>query len=277
MFVNEISILYLWDENFTNHNFSKPIEMHATYFSMYLFLAMIVFIKKLITRTGRKGKYLYGAVLLFCVGSMLQLFSRAVCFALLITLIAIVPFYFAPLKRRLWYIVAAIVIIAIPVSIILKQDDLRDRYISEVRQDLSVKKGTSMVVEPRMARWKASLELFKERPLMGYGLGAEKKLLMTKYLEKGFLVSYVNKLNTHNQYINYMIVGGITGLLVLLSYLILGGFHSIKHKDFVFSSFVLLLVVVSFSENIFSTNKGIFFIAFFFPFLWLSGKKAKVD
>ncbi|HKO80644.1 MAG TPA: hypothetical protein VJU78_09620, partial [Chitinophagaceae bacterium] len=65
---------------------------------------------------------------------------------------------------------------------------------------------------------------------------------------------------------------GIFGLIIFLVTLYAGFTSAWLNKDFVGASFMIIISVVSFSENILDVNKGIFFYAFFFSFFVLSGK-----
>jgi O-antigen ligase len=118
-------------------------------------------------------------------------------------------------------------------------------------------------VEPRMQRWICAVDLIKQRPLLGYGTGDEVGLLKQKYYDNNLMVSYHLEFNAHNQYLSTLIKHGIIGLLVFMSaffyYLYLG----VRAKDFIYTSFVILLLVGFFTENILDMNKGIFFFAFF--------------
>ena len=77
---------------------------------------------------------------------------------------------------------------------------------------------------------------------------------------------YLLSLNAHNQYISFMINSGVIGLMIYLGTLGWGYWKSIKNRDILFFSFIVLVTIVSFSEDLLDVNKGIFFYAFFFPF-----------
>jgi hypothetical protein len=52
--------------------------------------------------------------------------------------------------------------------------------------------------------------------------------------------------------------------------LIYGFKASLKNKDVVFISFMLVITIVSFSENILDVDKGVMFYSFFFSFFIFS-------
>ena len=124
-----------------------------------------------------------------------------------------------------------------------------------------------------MARWSLELELIEKFPFTGYGTGSEKDILKEKYFENKFYLSYLLELNAHNQYLSFLINTGIAGLCVYMYVLYFGFEQAIKRKDFLLLSFMIIITVVSVSENILDVNKGILFYAFFYSFFLLSFSK----
>ena len=124
-----------------------------------------------------------------------------------------------------------------------------------------------------MARWSLELELIEKFPFTGYGTGSEKDILKEKYFENKFYLSYLLELNAHNQYLSFLINTGIAGLLLYVYVLYFGFKEAIKRRDFLLLSFMIIIAVVSVSENILDVNKGILFYAFFYSFLLLSISK----
>jgi hypothetical protein len=67
------------------------------------------------------------------------------------------------------------------------------------------------------------------------------------------------------------------GLLIYLYVLYFSFSKAIKWKDFIFLSFLILISVVSISENILGVNKGIFFYSFFLSVFLITGFKEKTN
>src|SRR5204863_3505039 len=87
--------------------------------------------------------------------------------------------------------------------------------------------------------------------------------------EKGLYISYLNEFNAHSEYLSILIKTGIIGLALFIYTLYFGFMSSIRNRDILFLSFMVIITIVSISENILDLNKGIFFYSFFFPFfLW---------
>ncbi|HWJ28287.1 MAG TPA: hypothetical protein VNS32_17210, partial [Flavisolibacter sp.] len=86
-----------------------------------------------------------------------------------------------------------------------------------------------------------------------------------------------NKLNAHNQYLSFLIKGGIIAIAIFLVTLIIGFKKAIRYKSAIFISFLVCISVVSISENILDVNKGIFFYSFFLSFFTVPGLVKPAD
>jgi O-antigen ligase len=98
-------------------------------------------------------------------------------------------------------------------------------------------------------------------------------VLKEKYLDKKLYTSYSLEMNTHNQYLGYLLRAGIFGLAVYLFTLGFGYYTAIKYRDLLFLGFMTIVAITSVSENILEVNKGIFFYSFFFSFFVFANNK----
>lgn len=256
----------LFTTPFMNHNFSQPIGIHATYLSMYAAFSLLVFLYLLITQKKSPVTvfYVFCAVVLFA--GLIQLSSRAVVIAFLMVINFGFTFFLFSGKRRWTFFLITTLLSATTVAIIWNVDSFKTRYVSELKTDLTNNATIVENFEPRLARWDAITEIIKGSPLIGYGTGAEKKLLKEKYYEKQLYISYLNEFNTHNEYLGILVKTGLVGLLLFLYILYTGFAAAIRRKDLLFLSFMILVSVVALSENVIELNKGIFFYAFFLSF-----------
>ena len=259
----------LFTASFMNHNFAEPIGMHATYLSMYVAFSASVFILRLLKAEAMLQRVLYGCCAVVLMAGLLQLSSRAVCFAMVLILLMVFPLFLFTAKRKLIFIGIAAMGLTLVSFTIFHVDTLKERYASELKRDLSPSIQSIEATEPRMIRWKAAMELVRQSPIVGYGSGTEMELLKEKYFERKLFSAYLNQFNAHNEYISLMLKTGIQGLLVYLFVLLYGLVTAWKKRDVLFATFMILLIVASVSENILDLNKGIFFYSFFFMFFLL--------
>lgn len=249
---------------FMNHNFSMPIGIHATYLSVYTAFSMLSFLYLFFREQHLLQKWIYIIAVLVLSAGLLQLSSRTVFIASLFIINFLFPFFFFKGKKRVLFFLTASLVSAITLLLINNVDSFKTRYISELKTDLTDSVMIIENTEPRIARWNATLELVKRSPVIGYGTGAEKELLKEKYFEKGLYISFLNEFNAHNEYLSIAIKTGLLGLALFVYVLYFGFAAALKKRDILFLGFMVLIAVVSVSENLLSLNKGIFFYSFFF-------------
>ncbi len=260
-----LPLSFLFSDNFLNHHFSEPIELHATYFSMYISMALIFLLQMFVKENSSYKKFVLLAGSFILIAALIQLASRSVFMAMGIVACAF-PFFISRAKTRIGFIIAAIIILIGSVLFIEKNIFLKQRYVTDLKQDLDVIASD----EGRLVRWQAIQEIIFKKPFTGYGTGSEKQILKAKYLEKKLYNAYLLGMNTHNQYLGYILRAGIIGLLVYLFTLWFGFYRAIKNRDILFLGFMIIVAIVSVSENILDVNKGIFFYSFFFSFFLFS-------
>ncbi len=257
---------------FMNHNFSLPIEMHATYLSMYVAFSIITLAYVILQEKRRNLNFFYTACILILTMGMLQLSSRAVCIALLLVITIVFPFIAFSGKKRVWFIIIAITMSLLLFFAFLNIDSFKVRYVNELKKDLTQKADLIEITEPRIVRWGLIIDLIKRSPVIGHGQGAEKNLLKEKYFENKLYLSYLNEFNTHNEYLSFLLKTGIIGLALFIFVLYFGTAAAWRKKDLLFLSFLFLIIIVCVSENVLDLNKGIFFYSFFFSVFLLKDK-----
>lgn len=131
-----------------------------------------------------------------------------------------------------------------------------------------IKNGTPEK-QGRLLLWEDVYELIKEKPFLGYGTGSSNKILAQKYKEKGHLLFLENKFNAHNTYLELLLVGGVALLLIYLSILLAILYFGIKRKNFVLTSFFLIISITGLTETLFRVQ-GIVYFSFFFSFLLIN-------
>ncbi|MEO8886931.1 MAG: O-antigen ligase family protein [Mucilaginibacter sp.] len=257
----------IFSQSFTNHNFSAPIDMHATFFSMQIAVALIYLISILVKQKLNRGWYILCAVIL--VIGLIQLCSKSVFVTLLLIVNLGIPYFLLQQKRRLKYLFVALSFTALIGIIIYAVPVLRQRYITDLHTDLS-SSAKGRLLEPRVARWGEAVKLIKQAPLIGHGAGTEVPMLHESFFKQKYYSSFLKNLNAHNQYLSFLFKAGIWGLLVYACTLIYGFRVAVKKHDLLFFTFMLLIALVSVSENLLDVDKGVFFYAFFFSFFMFS-------
>jgi len=268
---NNLPVKTLFSRVFINHNFTDPIHLHATYFSMYVALSVAAFLQLLLGEKKNNYRFLYIVATGILLAGLLQLASRSVLIATILLVIPGFGFFISGRKRRAKFLIITLLLLVVTLFGITRIDSFKKRYIRDFKSDLTQASINNEILEPRIIRWHYVLQLIERSPVVGYGSGSEKRLLKEIYFDKKLYNSYLNELNAHNQYLSITLKTGIAGLAIFLLTLFYGFRKTWQHRDIILAAFMIIITMVCFSENILDVNKGIFFYAFFLSFLVKSG------
>ncbi|GAA3994127.1 hypothetical protein GCM10022210_55290 [Mucilaginibacter dorajii] len=168
---------------------------------------------------------------------------------------------------------AGLLLSALAFVVVLSVSSFKERYLTSLKDDLSAAKpGES--TDPRLARWLIVSDLIKQKPLAGHGSGSEIPLLHDRFYDAKMYSSFLAGLNSHNQYLSFVVKSGIWGLLIYLLTLGYGIKAALKKKDLIFICFMMLIVIVSLSENVLDADKGVMFYSMFFSFLLFTSSES---
>ena len=120
----------------------------------------------------------------------------------------------------------------------------------------------------RLQLWPLALELFKEKPLIGYGGGTEQDLLYEMSQEKKY---DIRKVHAHNQFLSFAIQYGIIGislLLFTLTYIFLKIYSNKEHLLLLFLIFSSMM-----TDSYFNVQQGMIFFTTFGSIILYFSKK----
>lgn len=261
---DHLPLTLIFSTAFVNHNFSEPIDMHATYLSMYACLSLCYFIYQYLQIHDRTTRFLCIVACVVLLAGIIQLGSKTVLTAMLICVNFILPQLISTGKRKALYYAISLSITFILLTAIFSIDIFKTRFVTEFKNDLSAQ-GLPSIPESRMARWQSACKLINRSPVTGYGTGSESAVLNQQYFKDKLYIAYYYNLNTHNQYLSIALEYGYTGLAIFLFSLVFAYYLARKSRNMLFQCFLIILIVAALSENILDSNKGIFFYAFFLP------------
>jgi O-antigen ligase len=274
--VHQLPLVSIFRNAFLNHNFSARIDMHATYFSMYIALAAAAAVYAFFKTETKRNKYLYAFLGIVLMAGLIQLSSRAVLISFALIMNMLVPTFWIEKTKRSVYMILSLVITVSVLFFFTRNDSLKTRFIVGMKEELTQNDAINNLLEPRALRWSSAKQLMLGSPVYGYGSGSEIPLLKEVYYEHQLYNSYLNSLNIHNQYLSMFIKTGALGLLLLLFVLFAGFRRAIQSKDGLFCAFLIIVTTVFFSENVLDGNKGIFFFAFFYSLFYIRRKEAEL-
>ncbi|WP_165805981.1 O-antigen ligase family protein [Marixanthomonas spongiae] len=263
----------LVNENFfLYHRFSKPLNLHAVYFGMYLVFSSSIFLNKF-KNCEKKGKIYIGILLAFLAVGIYLLQSFSVLVAYFIVLLV---FFLFTYKDKLNYIRLGLLALAIllPATLFLNKAKVFKGHVFEytIEDDIHSTNWNSLNI--RLAKWEAALAVVKENNVIfGSGMGCTQNRLNEMYKKKNFTIGYQKKFNTHNEYINYLVELGVLGVLCYLFFLDSGLYISFERNDFLLFTILALIAICGITENILGVNKGIVFFTSLYYLVLLKNEK----
>jgi O-antigen ligase len=258
---------------FINHNFAEPIDMHATFLSMQLVIALVYLISILVKEANKYYRLFYLLCSVILIAGLIQLSSKSVLMVLFIIINIAVPYFIFQGSKRWRFITVSSLLSVVLIAGVLYSSAFRERIINEFKVDLS-KATANETSDGRFARWQVITGLISKKPVVGYGSGSEMGLLQDAFFTHKLYNSYLSKLNAHCEYLSLCLKSGVIGFLIYATTLLWGLVRAFKHKDLLFFTFILLVSIISLSENLLDVDKGIFFYAFFYSFFSFSSKKS---
>ncbi|BAV05570.1 O-antigen ligase [Filimonas lacunae] len=273
--VTGLPLSSLFSKAFINHNFSQPIDLHATYLSMYACLSFTYLLQQLLHTRQRLHQLLYLAACCLLMAGMIQLASNAVLIAAFIIINSLLLLAWPTKQKTFVRLLTSLSVTAVILAAMYATPGIRNRFFLHFKQEFATKNYEPVIPEPRAARWQSALTAIQQAPLLGYGTGSETAILKQQYYKDKLYIAYYDELNTHNQYLSLAIHFGCLGLLLFVCILSASFLTAIRRKELVFLGFLIIITITSFSENILSVNKGIFFFSFFYPLFLIPANTQK--
>jgi O-antigen ligase len=241
----------------------SPVGMSAIYASMYLSFAIFILIYKIkLSPLLIICIILSGLILQLMTGSKMGIISYVI-----VSLIVIMR------KLKIRYALGLLLLIIILFSLFIRLNPVvYDRLINwtSINYPNNISGWNSTNI--RMALWESSLNIIFEHPIFGVGTGNAQIYREIEYNKYSFVQAHPNTLNSHNQFLESAVEGGI---LLLLSISVVFGiavYKSVTKRDPLYLSFILIIIMCSLTESIFNTQKGVVFFSFFNS-MFFFGKK----
>lgn len=118
----------------------------------------------------------------------------------------------------------------------------------------------------RVLSWHASLGVIKQNLLFGVGEGKKAEKLLQKYDEYGYTVPKQQLHNSHNQYLDYLIGGGVFALILFVGGLIHASARAVKTRNYPLLVFIGVFAFNCLFENLCSRHAGLLLLSVFLCF-----------
>lgn len=256
---------YIQENNDKIFSLGFSILEHPSYLSLKINSAILILIFFF-----RKWKIKLFAVCLSLLLFSVMIFLLASKAGIIIYLIVLVTSSIFKFSKETSYR-KVIYFILIPVFIITsfliaKRIDRIEWFIHYTELGINSEEIDFKNIDQRTREWYCAVQLIKEKPFTGFGLGEVESRMVKEYLKNGFEEEAALKMNAHNQFLEAQMTFGIAGsvslLLMLLSPLI---FRKKLIYPRLATAFILMMSFFLLFESMFNRQWGImFFLLFYF-------------
>lgn len=258
-------VIYSYNNSwlFSNEHLTKNYGFHPSYFSIYAIFSIFILFHTLFE--NKKHNILTKLFLILAIVYLLIfnffLASRIGIVSLLILLIGGILFFSYKKHKLLAGIIVTIVFIFITSLVLQLFPPIKEKFkslITSNSQNFQFSGGSG-----RFELWESTFEVIDENLFLGIGTGDLQPALQKKYESKKFVIPARYHYNPHNQFLDITGTLGIIGLMVFLVCLFYSFFISYKTKNYIYLTFIVLFIFISFVECTLAVQKGVVWFAFF--------------
>ena len=257
-----LSLRFLWGSSFTSsqllnyHPYEGYLLLHRPYFGIYILLSICFLMDHL--RTS------YTAIILTVFLAAFLFWIQAKTSSALLIILLLVHFIFQSGKfvRRLSVIFAGFVACLILSGSLFYYLNHRD----ELERSTGFKRFFILSFNTRIIHVECAAKIILQHPFTGVGAGQTKSFMNHCYDHyepaKPHFSQSGTFFNAHNEWLEEGVRHGLIGILV---YAVCFGMFfrkALQKKDKLYIQFLLIVVVASMTESLFSREQGVLMIAF---------------
>ena len=283
---------FLHDHNrsdFFYHQLLDPIDQHAVYFSVYVFVGILF-----LWWDGKNLKWLrrfpiiriiwiaYLVILIYFLASKLVISILVIYFAFILARSFIKRF-------RKWQVLAILTILFLFIgSLFTFNNPVRQRFSDLVnfnRKSVYKEKFNAgdyfNGIEFRLLLWPVSLGVLRDNHAFLFGVGSSntQSLLAKKFLDMGLYAGDKSKndngyldYNCHNQFLQISLQSGIIGLVIFIFWCVTILKMTWQRNEIILSGIMMVIFIFFLTESVFEREFGMI-LCTVFPLLYLYPKK----
>ena len=259
------------DAYWINYFFGPDLaySIHPSYLAMYVLISVFISLESWYDKSMKKQFRIWWLIigcLLFI--SIYFISSRAGILAAIATIsfYAINKIINRKKSRIIWMSMIIILVLSLPlirnndrVNLLLKSFSKEHGY--ELRRQ-----------DERLIVWKSAMEIIKNHPIFGVGIGDVRTELVKEYIRIGEDKLEKERLNAHNQFLEVLLEEGLVGFSFFL--LVFGSliFIAINERNLMLGLFIIMIIIFFMFETVLYRLAGVsFFSLFSFLLLHLDG------
>ncbi|TPD71959.1 O-antigen ligase family protein [Flavobacterium microcysteis] len=258
---------------FSYFNLTAVLKTHPIYFGVNVVFSLSVLLHELVSsksilNLSKKSLLIFISFFIIFIpllNSFILLVSSFIIFS-----ITIYNFFIRKrLQKTYLKVMGFVILLMIPVYFstyfIAEKFKGIDLIEDITTRDYSGDKFTA--IRARNAKIKSSIDLIKDHPLIGVGIGDGTHELIKYYSKNKFEHGVKRGYNSHNQFLTTFIYTGIFGFSILFFIFIFAFTFAIKKKNFYLLFFLIVSVLFFLTESVLERQKGIFIFLFFVSLL----------
>lgn len=240
--------------------------IHASYFAMYLLLAIIMVVLFYDKWFRDQKSVVYSSyffvgvfvVSIFLCSSKLGIIS----FFCSMPLLLLYKWRSLMNFRKLMFILFSGLLVVIVFYGLFPHSFNRLNSLTSIPENIDKTSTESTTV--RVLIWQESIELIRAGLLFGTGVGDVNDDLYRAYEANGLTGAYQHKLNAHNQFLQTFLGMGIIGFVTLLLLTVGQLIKGVLKKHFILFIFSLVIILNFLVESMLQTAAGVLFFSFFY-------------
>ncbi len=246
--------------------------LHPTYFSIYLNLGLVIILETAKKHKSNQKYLMIGVlvVIFYTVFTLLLNSKIGILINLLILLIYFIK-WIKGLSRKTAF-AALIAFIFTIAAVFMMSSNKESRFITatDSLKAKNISKDTNESTKLRILVWKEAVDIFSRNFWIGVGTGDTKDELVKNYERNGISYAFTNRLNCHNQFLEWLITFGLLGTSIFLFSLIYPLILSLNSNNSLYIWFIVIIVAVFMVESFLEKEAGVVFFAFFNSFLLIN-------
>ncbi len=231
------------------------LDIHTTYFAMYVLIALLYF-ANFISRNTFKKRLLYGLCIVFLLLFLYLLSVRVSILALIVSgLILIYGNRKAITPKTIFLLIGGVLLIVL----FYFTPNFQKRFNAKTPEGIAISD-----VDTRTVHWQSALEVIEKNNLFfGAGTGDGHAILYDQYLENGFETGYIYQYNAHNQFLETTLYYGLFGLVFLITIIFIVVKKCYLFKNYLGVAIIITQIVFMITESTLESQSGIVLFAFF--------------
>ncbi len=237
----------------------------STYFALYLEVS-VAFLLYLYHGGSPVKKGWLAAAAVFLTLLVLAVSSRAAIIGLMVVFVTTILMYGGRLRVKVLSLAGLILLVAVVLG------NYRFRNYREMAGRLLRGEpiGQQELIEKdamRLLIWDSALDLSLDHFWLGTGTGDVQEMLNNEYQRRGLHKHMDHNYNPHNQYLSSFLALGITGLVVMLVWMLWPLILTWRDKDYPGMVWMLMMLLHFFFESMLNRSPGVLLFAFFYSLL----------